>query len=163
MTEQANSELRATAPACGPHGRSLPPGSRYERHFDVVSGSLDCPLDDLVVGDWEAGPTCGGASVPMNLRFSGDVVFLDRGTQPRVALKGGRLRDWVMAQRSIEPVCIRRADLRLTGGAGWRIAVVPRGCGGGIVYERPDAFRDRRTNSAQSVLRRLTHRWWHGS
>jgi hypothetical protein len=157
MTTYAKSDLVELARS---RGLSASPARRYARHFDVVPGSLDCPVDELVVGDWERGPAAGASSVPMNLRFSGDVVFLDRGTQPRRPLRGGQLRDWVVAQRSIEPICIRRSDLRLTGGAGWRVALVPRGCGGGVVYERPDALRgrDRPWAAARGFARRL----WHG-
>jgi hypothetical protein len=159
MIKQVNDDIRVGARSCA--AVRIAPDRRYARHFDVVPGSLDCPTDELVVGDWELEPACGGSSVPMNLRFSGDVVFLDRGTQPRIPLKGGQLRDWVVAQRSIQPVCIARRDLRLTGGAGWRVAVVPRGCGGGIVYERPDALK--RSQTSGTAARRLLRRIWNGA
>jgi hypothetical protein len=129
---------------------SVEPSSwRYCKQFDVVAGSLQYRIDELIRGTWEPQPGPARVSIPVNLRFSEDVVFLDRGNVPDAGLKTGQLLNWLVVQRSIEPFCIQRAHLRLTGGRGWRVVSVPEHCGGGVIYERPDALRERSGRAAR--------------
>jgi hypothetical protein len=137
-------DLRSIAEISSRGRGSVDPSSwRYCEQFDVVAGSLQCQIDEFIRGNWEpeAGPV--RVSIPVDMRFSGEVVFLDRGNMPDAGLKTGQLLNWLVVQRSIEPVCIQRDHLRLTGGRGWRVMSIPEDCGGGVIYERPDALRER--------------------
>jgi hypothetical protein len=142
-------DLRSIAEISSRGRGSVDPSSwRYCEQFDVVAGSLQCQIDEFIRGNWEpeAGPV--RVSIPVDMRFSGEVVFLDRGNMPDAGLKTGQLLNWLVVQRSIEPVCIQRDHLRLTGGRGWRVMSIPEDCGGGVIYERPDAPRATRRRSA---------------
>jgi hypothetical protein len=142
-------DLRAIAEMSARERGSVDPSSwRYRKQFDVVAGSLQYRIDEFIRGDWEPTPGPTRISIPVNLRFSGDVVFLDRGNVPDAGLKTGQLLNWLVVQRSIEPFCIHRAHLRLTGGRGWRVVSVPEHCGGGVIYERPEALRERPSRAA---------------
>src|ERR1700735_826549 len=142
-------ERRAVAEKSLRRRWSVDPSSwRYCKQFDVVAGSLQYRIDELIRGTWEPQPGPARVSIPVNLRFSEDVVFRNRGKVPDAGLKTGQLLNWLVVQRSIEPFCIHRAHLRLTGGRGWRVVSVPEPCGGGGIYGRPEALRERPSRAA---------------
>ena len=145
--------------ARGPHS-SEPTDPQYAKSYDVVAGSLDRPVDDLIQGSYH--PVRGQArvGVPANARISGDTVFFDRMVLPEPAIEALKPLSWVVEHRSIEPTSVPLSDLSVTRDPHGRTVEIPEAYGGGVIRERPNAYRGRINDAPPAVQMEALQGWF---
>jgi hypothetical protein len=90
--------------------------------------------------------------VPANARISGDTVFFDRMVLPEPAIEALKPLSWVAENRSIEPTSLPLSDLSVTRDSdGLRTVDIPEAHGGGVIRERPNAYRGRINDAPPAV------------
>jgi hypothetical protein len=122
-----------------------PSDPQYAKHWDVVPGSLSHPYEGKpIIGTYQPDEGSLRVSVPTNLRFSGEVAYIDRAVLPEPAIALLKPAGWAAKHASIEPVAVPRAELRVTtDGRGHRSVTIPAAYGGGTIVERPGAIPGR--------------------
>lgn len=130
--------------ARGPHTND-PSDPQYEKHWEVVPGSLPSPSDgDRIIGAYEPDPGSGRVGTQASVRFIGDLAYVDRAILPEPAIGLLKPLGWAAKSRSIEPAAIPRSTLAISRDSeGRRTASIPREYGGGSVHERPGAIQGR--------------------
>ncbi len=146
--------------ARGPHSTE-PTDPQYARSYDVVPGSLDRPVDDLIQGSYHPGRGQARVGVPVNARISGDTVFFDRMVLPEPAADALKPVSWVAENRSIEPTSVPLSELSVTRDAdGLRTIEIPEADGGGVIRERPNAYRGRINDASPAEQIRALKGWF---
>jgi hypothetical protein len=92
-----------------------PSDPQYEKHWEVVPGSLPSPSDgDRIIGAYEPDRGSGRVGTQANVRFVGDLAYVDRAILPEPAIGLLKPLGWAAKRRSIQPVAIPRSKLAIS-------------------------------------------------
>lgn len=129
-----------------------PHDPNYPQHWDIVAGSLNAPLDAMIIGIYLPDPGSGRDKIDANVRFCGRTAYIDRAKMPAAPVKGLKPLNWLAEHRTIEPVGFPWAERDLERDHEGRLILrIPGRYGGGRIVQHLHAVSGRINDASPGI------------